>query len=421
MRFLRKMLWVLGVILVLAVLKIILQKHFPRSSFFHFNLLSCLQLLVLFWAIFTGILETTVWRRLPPRRAGRNSTLTFFALLVVAELICCWMFFHPAAIPRPFLATARYYYANYQRNIAQFDPAISQYDSSLFYRMIPNNRTTFSNVEFSDSIITDARGFRDTTNALAHSAILCLGDSYTLGWGVRQHEAYPYLLHQLLKVPVLNTGVSSYGTARELAAIRPIDKSALKAVIIQYCTNDEDENKAYVENGDRPLISPGSSYDSARTILKWSNAWFPFKYSLTQFKIFMSLNVIPSVQKAIHPSIQKTIHPSRPITDDTAQYEKETDLFLEVLKGADLNFDSVHIFVFDIDSYDQLRSKFISTLRNKLTQPAQRSIFKDHVHALHIEQLFTPDDYYILDEHIRPSGHAKLARLLADSILNRGT
>jgi hypothetical protein len=323
------------------------------------------------------------------------------------------MFYHPASIPQPFLATARFYYANYQRNIAQFDPAISQYDSSLFYRMIPNNRSVFSNVEFSDSIITDAHGFRDTTNALSHPAILCLGDSYTLGWGVHQHETYPYLLHQMLKVPVLNTGVSSYGTARELASIRSIDKSAVKTVIIQYCTNDEDENKAYVENGDRPFISPPSSYDSARTVLKWSNAWFPFKYSLTQFKIFMSLDIIPSVQKAFHHT--------QPVSDDTAQYEKETDLFLEVLKGADLNFDSVHIFVFDIDSYDQLRSKFISALRNRLAQPAQRSIFKDHVHALHIEQLLTPDDYYILDEHIKPSGHARLARLLADSILNRGS
>jgi len=412
------MLWVLGALLVFAILKIFLQKHFPRSSFFHFNLLSCLQLLILFWAIFTGILENTVWQRLPPRRSGRKSTLAFFAVLVICELTCCWMFFHPATISPPFLPTAKYYYSIYERNIAQFDPAISQYDSSLFYRMIPNNRSVFSNVEFTDSMITDARGFRDTTNALTHPTILCLGDSYTLGWGVHQHEAYPYLLHQLLKVPVLNTGVSSYGTARELASIRPVDRSSVKTVIIQYCTNDEDENKAFVANGDRLKISPPSSYDSARTILKWSNAWFPFKYSLTQFKIFMSRDVIPSIQKTLHPSGPKD---AQPVMDDTARYDRETNLFLEVLKGADLNFDSVHIFVFDIDSYDQLRSGFISTLSSKLAQPAQRSIFKDHVHPLHIEQLLTPGDYYILDEHIKPSGHAKLARLLADSILNSGS
>jgi hypothetical protein len=410
MKFLRKILLALGILIVLACLKIFLQKHFPASLFFHFNLISCLQLIVLSWSIITGLLETTVWKRLPHSKARRRSFFSFFILLLLADSGSFWLLHHPSFIPRPILPLARYYYANYQRDIMQYNPDISQYDTALFYRMKSNNRCLFSNIEFSDSIFTDARGFRDDTHALDHPVIACLGDSYTLGWGVQQQEAYPSRLQQLLKVPVLNTGMSSYGTAREIASIRPIDKSRLQTVVIQYCCNDADENEAYVNNHNRPFISPPSSYDSAKNIVKWSNVWFPGKYFCTQFKLLLSQQLLaPHGRNGL-------LSPPRPA--DTTQYDKEAGWFLEVLKRSNLNLDSTNVFVFDIDEYAQLSGNFINALEKKLAGPGSDPIFKDHIHTLHIENLFTPADYYILDDHIRPSGHLKLAKLLADSILN---
>jgi hypothetical protein len=410
MRFLRKILLAIGILLILAGLKIFFKKHFPDSLFFHFNLISCLQLIVLSWAVITGLLEIIVWKDLPRSRARRNSFFIFLVLLFLAESGSYWMLHHPASIPRPMLTVARYYYSNYQRDILQYNTTITQYDSALFYRMKSNNRSLFSNIEFSDSIFTDTHGFRDDTHALDHPLIICLGDSYTLGWGVHQQEAYPSLLRQMLKVPVLNTGMSSYGTAREIASIRSIDKSALRTVVIQYCPNDAGENEAYVNNNYKPLISPPSSYDSARNVLQWSNTWFPGKYICTQFKLLLSLQLLPRAQKVL----LSTPAPA----GNSEQYDKEAGWFLEVLKRSDLNFDSTNVFVFEICEYQQLSGDFINALKKKLADPGINSIFKDHIHTLHIEKLFTPADYYILDEHIRPSGHLKLARLLADSILN---
>lgn len=410
MRFLRKILLAIGILLVLAGLKIFLKSHFPDSLFFHFNLLSCLQLIVLSWAVIAGLLEIILWKNLPRSRARRNSFFSFLALLFLTESGSYWMLHHPASIPQTMLPVARYFYSNYERDIIQFNTTITQYDTALFYRMKGNNRALFSNIEFSDSIFTDARGFRDDTHALDHPVITCLGDSYTVGWGVHQQEAYPSLLQQMVKVPVLNTGMSSYGTAREIASIRFIDKSALRTVVIQYCVNDAGENEAYVNNNYKPLISPPSSYDSARNIVKWSNTWFPGKYICTQLKILLSQQLLPGAQKVLL---------STPVpAGDPVQYDKEAGWFLEVLKRSDLNFDSTNVFVFDIGEYQQLSGNFINALEKKLADPDIIPIFKNHIHTLHIEKLFTPADYYILDEHIRSSGHLKLARLLADSILN---
>ena len=404
MRFLRKILLALGILVVLSVLRILLQKHFPVSLSFHYNLISCLQLITLAWAVVTGILETTILKHLQPPKARRISFLTFTLFLVLMETITYRMLHHPSAIPRLLLPTARYYYNNYQRNILQFDPAISQYDSALFYRMKSDNRCVFSNIEFSDSIFTDSRGFRNDTHGLDHPTVICMGDSYTLGWGVRQKETYAFLLQQMLGCPVLNTGMSSYGSAREIASTKSLDRSALRTVVIQYCSNDAEENEAYVRNDHHPFISPPSVYDSAKNILKWSKTWFPFKYFCTSAKIILSEQLIPALRH------------SPEISGDTTRFEREASLFLEVLKGSNLNFDTVNVFVFNIEEYDQLSGRFISALEKRLADPSAGTRFNHHIHPLHVERLFSSGDYYILDGHLRPSGHIKLARALADSI-----
>ena len=404
MTFLRKILVATGLILVLALLRIFFQKYLPGPLIFHFNFFSCLQLIVMSWAVITGLLETLSRKYF----THRKSFLAFLLFLLLAESGSYWMLHHPASIPRPFLPVSKYYYANYERNVLQFDPNIAQYDTGLFYRMKSNNHTLFSNIEFADSIYTDALGFRDNTHALDHPSIICLGDSYTLGWGVRQAEAYPSLLEATLGLPVLNTGMSSYGTAREMASIEKVDKSSLRTVVIQYCYNDAGENDAWLHHDRRSFISPPFAYDSARKVLRWSQVWFPCKYSFTQLKIFLFKDLpVPAGKKS-----------PVPINEDTAPDNRQAAWFLEILKNSDLNFDSLNVFVFDIGEYTQLSGNFIDALEKKLADPAAKATFKGHIHTLHVEKLLTPDDYYILDDHIRPSGHRKLAKLLVDSIRN---
>ncbi len=54
------------------------------------------------------------------------------------------------------------------------------------------------------------RNFTETT--IRTGAILAVGDSFTEGWEVKDHESWPALLEKKLGVPVVNAGVGAYGT-----------------------------------------------------------------------------------------------------------------------------------------------------------------------------------------------------------------
>jgi len=402
MRFLRKILLALGGMILLAILKPVFNKLFPSSTFFHFNLLSVLQMLLFFWAIFTGVLETLFWTKLTPGRAQKKSLLIFLCLLTISEACSGWLLHHPRSIPRGCLNAFRYYYNNYDRDIAQFDNKIAEYDPILFYKLLPDNHALFDNIEFSDSIVTDPHGFRTGKPASGRPQILCLGDSYTFGWGVTQQECFPALLGNILHEQVLNTGVPSYGTARELASIKTLNKTGVSTVIIQYCYNDADENKASIDNHFQPAISSPAVYDSASDQARYSRWYFPGKYSCTLLKLLLD-------DKVLHK-----IDPATPTTPGEA--EEQAERFLAILRHSGLDFGHIRVFVFDIGDYGSLSGAFVSALEKKLATPEYNTFFNQQVRPVHVEHLLDASDYYILDSHIKASGHRKIAECLASAI-----
>src|SRR5258708_14505129 len=128
MRLLRKILLSLGLILLLACLKIIFRKTAPHSLLFHYNLFSSLQLLLLFWAIVTGLLETKIWKKESRTAAFRKSLLLFLMIIAMIELNGFLLIHNPAVIPRGLLSPCRYYYNNYQRDVLQYNKNIARYD-----------------------------------------------------------------------------------------------------------------------------------------------------------------------------------------------------------------------------------------------------------------------------------------------------
>jgi hypothetical protein len=100
----------------------------------------------------------------------------------------------------------------------------------------------FEDIEFNTSLTFNAEG-RETGPKPAGTGIAVLGDSHAMGWGVNDEETYAARLQGMLKRPVYNLGVASYGTARELIRLERsglLDK--VDTVILQYCSNDYREN-----------------------------------------------------------------------------------------------------------------------------------------------------------------------------------
>ena len=137
------------------------------------------------------------------RKVGFATAATALLLLVLegaASVFVAWRDMSPAPVSDGF--------ANEQKNC--------EYDAELGWRLIPDLRldpyrrpgTTFT---------TDARGIRgrtETTVAVPDgmTRVVCIGDSFTMGFGVGDHETFAHHMGALRPdVEALNLGVSGYG------------------------------------------------------------------------------------------------------------------------------------------------------------------------------------------------------------------
>ncbi|HKC11579.1 MAG TPA: HEAT repeat domain-containing protein, partial [Vicinamibacteria bacterium] len=94
-------------------------------------------------------------------------------------------------------------------------------------------------------------GLRDRERAVEKPPgvrrLICLGDSTTLGWGIRPQEAYPQVLEDLLestgeRTEVFNVALGGWATRQELIAYRRIArKYSPDQVLIGVCLNDVPE------------------------------------------------------------------------------------------------------------------------------------------------------------------------------------
>jgi lysophospholipase L1-like esterase len=105
--------------------------------------------------------------------------------------------------------------------------------------------------EYDMEFLINSRGLRDREISYAKPArtsrVLCLGDSFTIGFGVRAEETYPKILERLLAVEdssggmweVLNAGVAGTGTAHQLAwYLQEGYRYEPDVVVLAVCTND---------------------------------------------------------------------------------------------------------------------------------------------------------------------------------------
>ena len=139
----------------------------------------------------------------------------------------------------------RNFYAGYLRNIPAYQMGLGKYDPDLFYTLRPGQKVN-SNLEFSNHYQVNSQGTRDDETSLDFPEIIMLGDSHTMGWGVEQNETFSNILEKKTEKKVLNTGIVSYGTAREFLMFKKIKTDSCKTIVWQYCSNDMRENKSFI-------------------------------------------------------------------------------------------------------------------------------------------------------------------------------
>jgi hypothetical protein len=292
-------------------------------------------------------------------------------------------------VPAGLAGTIRQVYAAAVRNVVQLNPDQSVVDPELLYRLRPG-RFTFSNVEFSTPFEVNSLGVRDTEDALRSPEIVVLGDSLAMGWGVRQEEAFPQVLERLTGVRVLNGGVSSYGTARELTLLKRVDTSRMRILIIQYHENDLPENRAFVQNNYRLTSGGLEAFERLRDHDASRTRYFPFRYAL---------GFIDAAGRSL---IRRTQSVPPPAT--------HADLFLEVL-GKEKGLDSVQLIVFELGERGRDTGAFAAALRTRIGQ-ADRAAFIKNLKVLDLSSALTATMFYDLDDHLRAEGHRAIATSL---------
>lgn len=337
--------------------------------------------------------------------AGRLllALLSVFGALAVSEGLFSLLLSHPALIgrlPANVLSHLRAYYLHHDRSLVQAMPECAKYDPGLFYTLKPG-QCRFRAREFDVEIRVNSAGLRDDEESLQAPEAIAVGDSFAMGWGVAQEEAFPQRIRRESGLRVLNAGIPSYGTVREMRLLDRLDTRRLRWLLIQYDDNDEAENEAFSDRNNELRISPESVYaaDVSRNAAR-QRYWF----GKTTFSILAGI---------LHP---EPLPASAAVTP-----KKEAQYFVNaILHATRADLSNVRILCFELQPYRVTRDDFDKALMREISLAGHEPYIR-RIDMLDLRGILGPDDYFILDDHLRAQGHAKLARRLVEQMRKGAT
>ncbi len=318
------------------------------------------------------------------------------------ELLLKLFYYNPPIHTRGVVSGLRSFYMNHDRKVVQWQPDLARYDEHLSYTLNPG-RFTFSNVEYEITFSVNALGVRDDEASLHAPDIIVAGDSHAMGWGVEAEETFADRLEQLAGLNVLNTAISSYGTVREMKILERVDRSKLKALIVQYCQNDYQENKTFCENRTTLPIMGKNEFDAILAAHKQDSAYYPGKY--LQY-------LLPSL---VRHQARAVLKPYR--FDDVSpdEHDDEAKVFIYALLHAGVALEKIKIIVFEINGSNANDSVFASSLEKEIAAGDYPSWIRK-LKIVNAESFLTPDHYYLIDDHMNPKGHSAVAGVLWEII-----
>lgn len=291
----------------------------------------------------------------------------------------------------------RDYYLDYDRDLIQANPRSSRYDPELFYTLRPG-RFRFRNREFDVGFSVNSLGVRDSEEALRAPEVVAAGDSFTMGWGVEDDETFARRVQQRTGLRVLNAGVSSYGTARELLLLKRVDTSHMRFLLIQYDQNDAWENAALERQGGHLPIRPRERFE--HTLLGSSQ----------KRRYWLGRHTFEIVRAIVHPHRE-------PIDEPVPAPAVQARLFVYALHAL-LPPGPYDVIVFELSPAAPPDGAFAGALRAELARAPEGG---RRVHVVELGRVLRPENFFALDDHLRASGHALVADELVRAMVRVGT
>jgi hypothetical protein len=257
-------------------------------------------------------------------------------------------------------------------------------------------------------------GLRDDENSLNAPEVIVISDSEAMGWGVEQQETFAQIIEARSGLRVLNAAVSSYGTAREFINLRRLDRSRLRTLVIQYCDNDEPENRQFYNNNNRLSIMSPAKYTSLSSAQVKMGQYYFGKELRYISRIY--LDEIKKESSRLTSAVRRKLGYVTQVdsaigTENGKPRLNTAELFLNVLTHGGVELKGIEIIVFEISNYGR-HSRFLSLLQTSLSK--DRRFESLAIKTIDVAKLLGPQHYYRLDGHLNAAGH----RAMADMIIH---
>ena len=102
--------------------------------------------------------------------------------------------------------------------------------------------------------------------------------------------------------------------------------------------------------------------------------------------------------------------------DPAAPAKEGAKLFLDLLKTAPVDFAKTKVIVMDMNDYDNEHPDFIREVNTLLADSAYSAHFRNNVQTIDITKVLDKKDYFLLDDHLKPSAHEKVAAAISKMV-----
>ncbi|MCG8557940.1 MAG: hypothetical protein MJD61_22040 [Proteobacteria bacterium] len=327
---------------------------------------------------------------LAQRRLGWLPTLSALGICVlIVELLIGALLKRPALASKSSLAPSVIDVYLRMRNVIQTMRSCARFDAELFYTLRPGS-CRFDNVEFDTEVSINSQGLRDDEQSLVAPEIVVVGDSHAMGWGVEQEATFSEILQRQSRRKVLNAGISSYGTYREMRILRRLDLSGLQALVIQYCENDYWENLHLYRRDGELERREEARYNAAIDSFERARRYWPIKYT------FLSLRT------ALFPSPPRELKHMK-----QGVLPSQLAVFLAMTRHAPQALKGVPVAVLETCP----NSTLVADLQAALSRGELEGGLR--FQPLPLPELWRDPErhvyFYPLDGHLKPAGHQRVA------------
>ncbi len=289
----------------------------------------------------------------------------------------------------------------------------------LPFTLKPNNRSQFSMLEFDTTVVTNSQGLRDRELDTDKPRILCIGDSFTFGYGVENEEAFCAKLEGLFggKYEFINAGFAD-GLSPDTYALwlsKHLDVLNPVGILVTLCQNDQSDVVSNRWFRGESVMSPSDHglpdrIDRPGSLTTPDGAWL---------RNNLSAKLPPWVRRLIKSSYVIAFLRERLLRDEkrpASQLAQDAAADQKFLRALDMLYDIAGnrlLGIYLIMDKDQASPSHMDKLIREFGS-------RRHVPILLNKEDFTLDDYFRYDPHWNVSGQAKAAQYLHRALTDLG-